>query len=80
MWRRRRAKALGLQYEGHLRGLGQPAQAGFVRQAEGFSSTGLGRCRRAEALGSINEGHRRGLGQPAQAGFVRQAEGFSPTG
>jgi len=35
--RHRRAKACGLRYEGDLRGLSQPAQAGFVDQAAGFT-------------------------------------------
>ena len=32
----------GYEYEGHLRGLNQPAEAGFVAVAEGFSPADLG--------------------------------------
>jgi hypothetical protein len=32
----------GYEYEGHLRGLTQPAEAGFVAVAEGFSPAGIG--------------------------------------
>ena len=32
----------GYEYEGHLRGLNQPAEAGFVAVAEGFSPAGIG--------------------------------------
>jgi len=56
--RRRRAEALGLRYEGHLRGLSQPAQAGLDAAA------GL------KPSGCHYEGHLRGLSQPAQAGLV----------
>jgi hypothetical protein len=31
----------GYEYEGHLRGLHQPAEAGFVAVAEGFSPAGI---------------------------------------
>src|SRR6476620_6293320 len=62
---RRRAEALGYRYEGHLRGLNQPAEAGFVDVACPFRGQAG-----PEALGYRYEGHLRGLNQPAEAGFV----------